>query len=50
MTQVSHTLGYSDGIASFQLHGGTTADVYRGGLNDSLKSFPDGRSRLRAIS
>lgn len=49
VTQVGYTLGYSDGIASFQLHDGTTADVYRGGLNHPLKSFPDGRSRLRAM-
>jgi hypothetical protein len=41
---VDDTLGYSDGIASIQLHGGATADVYRGGSITRPSRFPMGEA------
>jgi hypothetical protein len=36
VTQISQTLGYSDGITSLQLHGGSTGDTNPDGLNHPL--------------
>jgi hypothetical protein len=40
VTQISQTLGYSDGIASLQLHDGAAGDTNPDGLNHPLLWFP----------
>jgi hypothetical protein len=44
VTQISQTLGYSDGIASLQLHGGSAGDTNPGRAQPPALVVSDERS------